>query len=68
LKEEGLDHTKWRARFGRGLGPFIRQTTKWMNDVLRWPTQWNWNVSLSSYRSPFTTVLLTGLIVQLVES
>jgi hypothetical protein len=28
LKEEGLDHTKWRARFGRGLGPFIRQTTK----------------------------------------
>jgi hypothetical protein len=28
LKEEALDRTKWRARFGRGLGPVIRQTTK----------------------------------------
>ena len=28
LKEEALDHTVWRARFGRGFGPFVRQTTK----------------------------------------
>jgi len=28
LKEEALDHTMWRARFGRGFGPVIRQTTK----------------------------------------
>jgi hypothetical protein len=28
LKEEGLDRTVWRARFGRGFGPVVRQTTK----------------------------------------
>jgi hypothetical protein len=28
LKEEALDHAMWRARFGRGLRPVIRQTTK----------------------------------------
>ena len=29
LKEEVLDCTMWRARFGRGFGPVVRQTTKW---------------------------------------
>ena len=28
LKEEALDRTMWSARFGRGFGPAIRQTTK----------------------------------------
>jgi hypothetical protein len=28
LKEEALDRTMWRARFGRGLGTVVRQTTK----------------------------------------
>jgi hypothetical protein len=28
LKEEALDRTMWRARFGRGFGPFVRQTAK----------------------------------------
>jgi hypothetical protein len=28
LKEEVLDRTMWRAQFGRGLGPVVRQTTK----------------------------------------
>ena len=28
LKEEVLDRTMWRARFGRGIGPVVRQTTK----------------------------------------
>jgi len=28
LKEEGLDRSMWRARFGRGFGPVVRQTTK----------------------------------------
>jgi hypothetical protein len=27
LKEEVLDCTMWRARFGRGFGPVVRQTT-----------------------------------------
>jgi hypothetical protein len=28
LKEEALDCTMWRARFGRDFGPVVRQTTK----------------------------------------
>jgi hypothetical protein len=28
LKEEALDRSIWRARFGRGFGPVVRQTTK----------------------------------------
>ena len=28
LKEEALDHTVWRNRFGRGFGPVVRQTTE----------------------------------------
>jgi hypothetical protein len=27
LKEEALDRNMWRARFGRGFGPVVRQTT-----------------------------------------
>ena len=32
LKEGALDRTMWRARFGRGFGPVVRQTTS-MNDA-----------------------------------
>jgi len=28
LKEEALDRTMWRARFGRGFGPVVRRATK----------------------------------------
>ena len=28
LKEEALDRTMWRARFGRGFGPVVRQIAK----------------------------------------
>jgi hypothetical protein len=28
LKEEALDRTMWKVRFGRGFGPVVRQTTK----------------------------------------
>jgi hypothetical protein len=28
LKEETLDRTMWRARFGRGFGPVVRQIAK----------------------------------------
>ena len=28
LKEEALNRAMWRARFGRGFGPVVRQTTK----------------------------------------
>jgi len=36
LKVEALDCTTWRARFGRGFGLVIRQTTKWMNVLLQY--------------------------------
>jgi hypothetical protein len=32
LKEEALDCTMWRNRFGGGFGPLVRQTTKCMNE------------------------------------
>jgi hypothetical protein len=28
LKEEALDRTMWRDRFGRGFGPVVRQTAE----------------------------------------
>jgi hypothetical protein len=28
LKEEAIDRTLWRAGFGRGFGPVVRQTAK----------------------------------------
>ena len=28
LKEDALDRTMWRNRFGRGFGPVVRQTTE----------------------------------------
>jgi hypothetical protein len=31
LKEKALDRTLWRAGFGKGLRPVVRQTTKWTN-------------------------------------
>jgi hypothetical protein len=32
LKEEALDHTMWRSRFGRGYGPIVRQTPERLNE------------------------------------
>jgi hypothetical protein len=45
LKEESLDRTMWRARFGRGFGPVVRQTNKWMNmccmfECMSWVEGW----------------------------
>jgi hypothetical protein len=28
LKDEALERTMWRAHFGRGFGPVVRETTK----------------------------------------
>jgi hypothetical protein len=38
----------WRARFGRGFGPVVRQTTKWMN--------------LSAKRTLFEKLTVPGLV------
>jgi hypothetical protein len=31
LKEETIDCTLWRTRFGRGYGPVVGQSTEWMS-------------------------------------
>ena len=31
LKEEALDRTIWRNRFGGGFGPVVRQNIEWMS-------------------------------------
>jgi hypothetical protein len=31
LKKEALDRTVWRAGFGRGFGPVVRETDKLIN-------------------------------------
>jgi hypothetical protein len=33
LKEEALDRTMWRVRFGRGFGPVVRQTANLMDGL-----------------------------------
>ena len=33
LKEQALDRTMWRNRFGEGFGPVIRQNTERMNGM-----------------------------------
>jgi len=30
LKEEALDNTMWRHRFGGGFRPVVRQNTEWI--------------------------------------
>jgi hypothetical protein len=42
LKEEALDRTLWRTRFGRSYGPVVRQTTGWMNEWIKIGTA-NWH-------------------------
>jgi hypothetical protein len=34
LNEKALDRTMWRARFGRGFGPVVRQTAKSIKSIL----------------------------------
>jgi len=33
LKDEALDHTLWRTRFGKGYGPVTRRTTQCMGSA-----------------------------------
>jgi hypothetical protein len=50
LKEEALDRTVWRTRFGRGYGPVVRQTTEWMNSARgQWCSVYFWGHSFSTF-------------------
>jgi hypothetical protein len=35
FKEEALERTVWRIRFGRGYKPVVRQTTEYMNELIK---------------------------------
>ena len=56
LKEEALDRTMWRNRFGGGFGPVVRQNTEWMNE-------WKLHVLgiCSAHHQEFSTVHTTLL-------
>jgi hypothetical protein len=45
LKEEALDRTVWRAGFGRGYGPGVRQTTLCSERLLP-PREWHSSMAL----------------------
>ena len=51
LKEEALDRTMWRAGFGRGFGPVVRETTKRINHSI-----------INSY-NPFLRSLPTSIAI-----
>jgi hypothetical protein len=58
LKEEALDRTMWRNRFGRGFGPVVRQNTEWMRSQ---------SLPLKRlYCSQFSTIICIGRIVNVV--
>jgi hypothetical protein len=40
LKEEALDRTMWKAHFGRGFGPVVRQTAE-RNEMAAKVTVWS---------------------------
>jgi hypothetical protein len=48
LKEEALDRTLWRASFGKGFGPVVRQTAKWIRNFKWWIwIPWSWSLILA---------------------
>jgi hypothetical protein len=60
VKEETLNRTMWRARFGRGFGPVVRQTTEWMNEFLV-PYSWYQSVKYNNSVLCRTVMLINGM-------
>jgi hypothetical protein len=57
LKEEALDCTLWRTRFGRVYGPLVRRTTQTKNIGLQILMYWarqlcNWRLNKVSFTEP----------------
>jgi len=51
LKEEALDRTKWRNRFGGGFGPVVKQNNAWMNE---WIPLWIISVFCREFHGKFS--------------
>jgi len=62
LKEEALDRTMWRARFGRGFGPVVKQTTKWMNVGTTCCTPFHSHLTTFVTAYSFSFVLMTPVM------
>ena len=73
LKEEALDRTMWRHRFGWGFGPVVRQNTEWMN--VKHPSnvcsealqiimgQENWGITPPTDKVPVSTVTVQYVLL-----
>jgi hypothetical protein len=48
LKEEALDRTLWRIRFGRGYGPVVRQKMNYENGLDTWHSHPEYQLSYKS--------------------
>jgi hypothetical protein len=59
LKEEALDRTMWRACIGRGFGPAVRQTAKWMKLLIfyRFAVKTETNFSVPCWQKPVSSVI-----------
>jgi hypothetical protein len=65
LKEEALDRTMWRAGFGRGFGPVVRQTAKRMNTHTH--TRPHTHIYMYIYLPPCLTFCLTVSYLSLLH-
>jgi hypothetical protein len=55
LKEEALDRTMWRTRFGRGFGPVVRQTNL-MNIISFFSLSYDRSKDSSKASSPHSAI------------
>jgi hypothetical protein len=64
LKEETLDRTIWRGRFGRGFGPVVRQTTKWIKELFLLVEHLSWN--FNGTRRTYVRTCLGRLVINAI--
>jgi hypothetical protein len=68
LKEEALDRTMWRNRFGGGFEPVVRQNTEWMNESRTENSKCTSNVEHSTTNThAHNTTSWEGLAVRLID-
>jgi hypothetical protein len=63
LKEESLDRTLWRTRFGRDCGPVARQTAEWMTFEVR--VKFSRSGNRSTHIRPRKPTFYTGFRISL---
>jgi hypothetical protein len=56
LKEEVLDRTRWIARFGRGFGPVVGQTTEGIKECMNDIKAANWVIGTGRLLTAFSNL------------